>query len=356
MPKKRRCSSQKLTHLGAVLLLCASLSLSLAVASATPQCESRLLPPELKVSIDIGSPENRARSIKKLEIATRFAANRNGRAHSDAIVVGGVNAQVLDGGLELVETWIGWYEKNTRYLRQYNRLAQQFSGEGYLELGFEDTYGRRDAGWIYSRFFSPLQRYFSVALLSYVPIVGIFERSQSLSVVDLGAGVGDTTYAISRLFPKSSIVAVDKSESLLSAFHENWRTIERVKADLEVDALPFGDATKDMVVSFYCVSQYLSMQGFNHALAEARRVLKNNGLLVLDFGHSVDKGAGSVGRGIDRFKADIEAQGFEVTDVGPAIQWKIENSSGARDAPEERNHSEYSVVIAQKRGGLKNSP
>jgi tRNA (cmo5U34)-methyltransferase len=76
-----------------------------------------------------------------------------------------------------------------------------------------------------------------------------FDPRQELSVLDLGAGTGLVSELIRGAFPRSSVLALDVSEGMLTQFQERFADEPRVRAevkDYSAGPLPCG---RDLIVS-----------------------------------------------------------------------------------------------------------
>ncbi len=101
------------------------------------------------------------------------------------------------------------------------------------------------------------------------------------TVVDLGAGTGLLTLAAAQA--AETVIAVDYSEPMLKRLAEHANNaglagVSCLRADLR--QLPIEDAAVDIVVSSYAF-HHLDNAGKELALAEARRVLRPGGRLVV---------------------------------------------------------------------------
>ncbi len=97
------------------------------------------------------------------------------------------------------------------------------------------------------------------------------------TVVDLGCGTGET---LARLAPAvRRVIGVDQEASMLDAARARLAGHDRVELiEADLTALPLPDATADAAV---CVLVFHHLPDPARALAEARRVLKPGGVLVL---------------------------------------------------------------------------
>jgi malonyl-CoA O-methyltransferase len=116
----------------------------------------------------------------------------------------------------------------------------------------------------------------------------LLERLQLLStapqrVLDVGAGTGRMTALLKQRFPKSEVIALDLALGMLRQARTNrswWRPFRRVAGDAQ--ALPFADASMDLVISNLCLQWCDDLKA---AVYELRRVLKPGGwLLFSSFG------------------------------------------------------------------------
>lgn len=99
------------------------------------------------------------------------------------------------------------------------------------------------------------------------------------AVLDLGAGTGLAALAMKRRYPRARVTAVDLAAPMLQVARRRsrfWRPIRCLEADAR--ALPFEDESFDLVFSNLML-QWLDPP--DAALAEARRVLRPGGLLLL---------------------------------------------------------------------------
>ncbi len=112
-------------------------------------------------------------------------------------------------------------------------------------------------------------------------IVELSEPGRDDLVVDLGAGTGLLALALA---PRvDELVAVDISERMLdrlddAAVADGIHNVETLAADLR--RLPLGDESATLVVSNYAF-HHLDDAGKELALAEARRILRPGGRLVI---------------------------------------------------------------------------
>lgn len=111
-------------------------------------------------------------------------------------------------------------------------------------------------------------------------------RVQGSIVLDLAAGTGDLAIACRRC-GASRVVGVDFSSVMLEGARKKLSTLRLTRAiDLvqaDALALPFADATFDVVASAFLLRNLPDLEG---GLAEMRRVLRRGGRVVaLDIAH-----------------------------------------------------------------------
>ncbi len=95
-------------------------------------------------------------------------------------------------------------------------------------------------------------------------------------ILDLGCGPGRAAGIMKKRWPRSQVVSLDLSVSMLRKVpHHWWRPIHRVCAD--ASALPLADGQFDLVFSNLCVQW---VDDLPSVLNELRRVMKPGGLLV----------------------------------------------------------------------------
>lgn len=98
-------------------------------------------------------------------------------------------------------------------------------------------------------------------------------------VLDLGAGTGLATAQLKRMYPRSLVLAADLAPAMVAAIRRRsspWRRLRGLVADAR--QLPLPDASVDVVFSSLML-QWCDPP--DAALAEARRVLRPGGLLLL---------------------------------------------------------------------------
>lgn len=136
------------------------------------------------------------------------------------------------------------------------------------------------------------------------------------SILDIGSGSGQISRALAKRYRHAQVTAVDLSESMLAISRSRakwWRRHGLVCGDME--SLPFGDATADMVIS------NLTLQWCNdldRVFSELGRVLKPDGVVFFTtFGPDTLKELRSSWAAADRFN---HVNAFpDMHDIGDAM-------------------------------------
>lgn len=123
-----------------------------------------------------------------------------------------------------------------------------------------------------------LQREVGDRLIERLDIV----RATPKTILDVGCGTGDSTLKLSKLYRRSSIVALDFAERMLqvASHKQSWKQkllgneIRFICADAE--HLPFSDNSFDFVFSNLTLQWCIDLE---HTFREFNRVLKPGGLL-----------------------------------------------------------------------------
>ena len=95
-------------------------------------------------------------------------------------------------------------------------------------------------------------------------------------MLDLGCGYGGLSKLISEVLYFKEVYGVDLDEQRLKLAKE--RGLHVFKCDLEKDRLPFPQDHFDLVTMFGVLEH---LKFYDNSIAEARRVLKSNGLLLI---------------------------------------------------------------------------
>ena len=104
--------------------------------------------------------------------------------------------------------------------------------------------------------------------------VSSINKKESLKILDIGCGEGESLYMASKIFPKSSLYAIGGEKSII---------LEKLKVhtnsiDLESEKLPHEDSFFDLIIINH-VAEHLKNIFF--IFGEIRRCLKPNGSLII---------------------------------------------------------------------------
>ena len=141
-------------------------------------------------------------------------------------------------------------------------------------------------------------------------------KSEPARVLDVGAGTGRLTGLLKKRIPQAEVIALDLAIGMLRQAKRHagwWRPFRRVAGDAQ--ALPFADASMDLVISNLCLQWCGDLKA---ALHEFRRVLKPGGwLLFSSFGPDTLKELRSAWRAADS-AAHVHVF-LDMHDVGDAV-------------------------------------
>ena len=98
----------------------------------------------------------------------------------------------------------------------------------------------------------------------------------ALRVVDVGCGPGFLLQCLGDWFPTFELMGVDANERLLDVMRSRCKTAQGVKGD--ASSLPLENVSCDVVFAFHVIEH---MKDPARLLAEARRILRPDGLLVI---------------------------------------------------------------------------
>jgi ubiquinone/menaquinone biosynthesis C-methylase UbiE len=104
------------------------------------------------------------------------------------------------------------------------------------------------------------------------------DTGKKIRVLDAGCGTGGMMHSMHLHFPAAGIVGVDLSSQAVQSTHE--RKVGPV-AHASVAAVPFREETFDIIISLDVVLEMKAVDD-HRALSEFHRVLKKQGLLILN--------------------------------------------------------------------------
>ncbi|MCD6055400.1 MAG: malonyl-[acyl-carrier protein] O-methyltransferase BioC [Gammaproteobacteria bacterium] len=118
---------------------------------------------------------------------------------------------------------------------------------------------------------SVLQTITGEALIARLSLLKLNPRT----ILDLGAGTGKVTSALSQYYPKADVIALDLAEQLLKKIHSYDKNIGRICA--QAPFLPVADHSVDFVFSNASLHWFGDLTVL---FAEVQRVLTPNGLFL----------------------------------------------------------------------------
>jgi SAM-dependent methyltransferase len=161
--------------------------------------------------------------------------------------------------------------KTYNYFRQYN--------EGNPINDYKDFYkdfsNQREFGGEFSHMDHLVKNRFIDTLSC---IIKIILRKQPNSILDVGCGLG-VNLPISRLFPKIKYDGLDYAEVTLLKAKEEYQNVSFFIGD--AFDMPFEEQIYDLLIISSVLILYEDINDQRKLLLEAKRVLKNDGVLVV---------------------------------------------------------------------------
>ncbi len=117
--------------------------------------------------------------------------------------------------------------------------------------------------------------YISKINASYAPFYTRHIPKKASRMLDIGCGTGDMLREINKKFPQLALFGIDPTSQFVTRAKSKLPQATIVEGDAE--KLPYEDAYFDFVMS-HIVFQHVDRE---KALAEAKRVLKPNGVLMI---------------------------------------------------------------------------
>jgi ubiquinone/menaquinone biosynthesis C-methylase UbiE len=105
------------------------------------------------------------------------------------------------------------------------------------------------------------------------------EETRPRSILDFGAGVGNSLPYFRKYFPDSNLTCADVSQRSLDVSKQRYPGMERY-ATIAGDQLPFANNSFDLIFSA-CVFHHIPQQEHAHWLKELNRVTAPNGALFI---------------------------------------------------------------------------
>lgn len=177
----------------------------------------------------------------------------------------------------------------------YQRTIAEMAGVGVATENLGAIFFVPESALFYDNYVSPMQRYYSAMLVAY----GWARAKQGtqktkFKILDLGAGTGDTTYAIQKLLPNTELTALDISNSMLSILKAHFPAVKTIQADFTQN-IPLENDSVDMVISVCSASLYPDLNQFKNVLNKVKRILKPGGYFLFDFGHPYSRSQNELG-------------------------------------------------------------
>ena len=104
-----------------------------------------------------------------------------------------------------------------------------------------------------------------------------FNKDDKLAILDVGCGVGAATLLLADYFKNSTIEAIDLFDHHLKVLDKKLDTNRVQTCQMDMNDLDYPNEEFDILISE--ASAYI--MGFNKALKEWKRVIKNNGYLIV---------------------------------------------------------------------------
>lgn len=104
-----------------------------------------------------------------------------------------------------------------------------------------------------------------------------FNKDSKLAILDVGCGVGAATLLLANYFKNSTIEAIDLFEHYLKVLDEKIDNTRVFTCQMDMNDLDYPNDEFDIVFS----EASAQVMGFNKALKEWKRVIKDNGYLII---------------------------------------------------------------------------
>ncbi len=144
-------------------------------------------------------------------------------------------------------------------------------------------------------------------------------------IVDLACGDGYLTSILCAHAPSAKIVGIDMADGELDVARAKYQTKAVSFVNANADALPFGNASIDAVVSHMAL---MLMNPIEPVVAELRRVLKPGGLFAAVVGRPADEG--SLCLGIQKLITGFIKDEFNVSKLPMTGDARVSSSAGIK--------------------------
>ncbi|MEW6058423.1 MAG: class I SAM-dependent methyltransferase [Bdellovibrionota bacterium] len=179
-----------------------------------------------------------------------------------------------------------------------------------------DSYLHSDTKAFYVYYLSGLQRFASTIVAAYGIQHSDLAYGSKPSILELGAGAGDSTSSLLGLIPNPGrVIVTDNSPVMLQELRRRKPEIHTLVHDFRLkgdEKLPFLDKEFDLIFGFSSFTQSLDRLQLSRLLFELRRVGKPGGSVIVDLSlggpHKPFETETSLDRALDFF----EEHGFQV--------------------------------------------
>ena len=155
-------------------------------------------------------------------------------------------------------------------------------------------------------------------------LVAMLELEGTETVLDYGAGTGRLALAAATAIPRGQIVAVEESEEMLAHLEKRLAAVDNARAVLITsNRVPLYDGEADRILA---VNLLHEIRG-ESALAEMRRVLASNGiLLVVDWERGRPRPSGPPDHLLytaSEAASELRRAGFDVVELATGLPYHV---------------------------------
>jgi SAM-dependent methyltransferase len=202
------------------------------------------------------------------------------------------------------------YYKNPGLRELYFDVLSLMGPQTPTKERFDTAFEGPLAAELYKDFASPLQYYISVMTVSYLALrTELFSSAHPLRVVELGVGIGDTTKAINDIFNKPTIIAVDRSVTMMRYYKQRFPANRFLYNDFGKTKLNIESDSQDVVISVAAASLYVQPTRFKKLAEDVHRLLRPGGYFIFDIG--LNHSALRKGQSLEQFLQEMQKLGFE---------------------------------------------
>ena len=139
-----------------------------------------------------------------------------------------------------------------------------------------------------------------------------FKNNDDLTILDVGCGVGFTSYELSKFYKNSKITGVDISSDGIKYATDNFQNIEFICQGIEPTNPPLGYYDLIFCFEFYPFTRTNSLQIHKDYLSYFLSQLKENGRLVI---HQLWENDMSISKNIDEMRKEFNQYRFEIHEI-----------------------------------------